>query len=96
MRPVIANVSYFVVSALEIMFVMAGRVAILVMICIIVSKYVYALFVSGVIGISHRPSFLSCVYSPDLKVFHDIEDDVIVAENVPGNLASFQGRYRDF
>ena len=96
MGPVHSNVGYFVVPALKIVFVMAGWVAILVMICIIVSKYVYALFISGVIGIPHRPSFLSRAYSPDLKVFRYIEDDVIMAENVPGNLASFQGRYRDF
>lgn len=95
MWPVIANVGYFVAPTLKIVPVMAGWVAILMMICIVVSKYGCALFVSGVIGIPHRPSFLARAYSPDLKVFRDIEDDVIVAENVPGNLASFPGRWRD-
>lgn len=91
MGPVLSNVGYFIVPTLIIVFVVAGRMA-LMLVGVIVSQYIFALLVSGVIGIPHRPSFLSCAYSPNLKVFHDIQDDVIVAENVPRKFASFQGQ----
>jgi len=94
--PVPTNVGYFVAPIPVIMFVVAGRMAILIVVCVIVSEYVAALLVSGVISIPIRPSFLTRAYSPDRKVLRDIENDAIMAENVPGNLASFRGRQRDF
>lgn len=95
MGPVHSNVGDFVAPALIIVFVVAGRMTIPVVVCVIISEYVRALFVSGVIRIPNCPSFFACAYSPDLKVLDDIENDAIVTENVPGNLAGFRGQRRN-
>lgn len=91
MGPVHSNVGYFVAPTSEIVSVVGSRMA-LMLVGVIVSQYIFALLVSGVIRVANCSSILPRAYSPDLKVLDDIENDVIVTENVPGNLASFQRR----
>ena len=85
---------YYVASTSEIMSMVGSWMA-LVLVSVIVPEYIFAVFVSSVIRVSDSPSFLAPAYCPDLVVLRDIKNDVLMAENIPGNLASLRGWGRD-
>jgi len=91
-RPVVTDVTDLLPPRPPVMLVMVSRVSWAPTgMAIVIAKDVLSVFVARVVGVAGCPGLSSIASRPNLEVFGHIKDDVLMAKNIPRNVANFSG-----